>query len=186
MDEFVGAVWRGGASVIQLRGKTSSAKELVEYGMKLREVTRNRGLTLVVNDRLDVALAIGADGIHVGQDDLPVSVIRRLAPKGFLVGLSAGNEIELKVAQDAQPDYLGVGPIFHTLSKSDAGDPLGVQRFTHLFGKARAIAPVVAIGGIAADNVGQLWQIGVDGVAVISAVLHAHDWEQACVNLVNG
>ncbi|MCY0884656.1 MAG: thiamine phosphate synthase [Firmicutes bacterium] len=185
MPAFVAEVARGGATVLQLRGKTTPIPELVRYGEALGEEARRHGLLYLVNDRLDVALATGADGVHVGQEDLPPAAVRRVAP-GLLLGLSVGSLEELARSRTGPaPDYLGVGPVFPTGSKADAGPVIGVEGL-------RAIAaawpgmPVVAIGGIQPANVAAVWAAGVAGVAVISAVSTTADPEAACRALLQG
>lgn len=185
IESFAAAVKAGGATVIQLRGKTASGRELVEYGSRLREATRRHGLGLIVNDRVDVALAISADGVHLGQEDIPVALARRLAPH-LTVGLSVGSLAELPLSRADRPDYFGIGPVYRTSSKADAGEALGLAAFAALRRAAREAGPVVAIGGIDRHNVGPLWELGVDGVAVISAVVGAADWAQACRDLRAG
>jgi thiamine-phosphate pyrophosphorylase len=183
LPPFCQAVAQGGATVIQLRGKSSTARELADYGRALKAEVHRHGMALVVNDRLDVALAIGADGVHVGQEDLAVQDVRRLA-SGLWVGLSVSDVLEIPRDPANWPDYFGVGPVFVTASKPDAGLPLGVSGLRAIAQRARTIAPVVAIGGIGPDNVASVWDAGVDGVAVISAVIHARDREKACRALV--
>ncbi|MCY0863313.1 MAG: thiamine phosphate synthase [Sulfobacillus sp.] len=185
LGAFCREVRQGGATVIQLRGKTRSTRELVTYGRALRVETRRHGLSLIVNDRTDVALAIQADGVHVGQDDMPVRDVRRMAP-GLTVGLSVSAPEEIPAQPADWPDYFGVGPVYATSSKDDAGDPLGVEGLRSLWQECRRIAPVVAIGGITPTNVGPLWQLPVAGVAVISAVVLAPDKKLACRQLISG
>ncbi len=169
----------GGATVVQLRGKHSSGLELFRYGMAFRDATRQTGLGLVVDDRADVAVAVGADGVHVGQDDLPLDAIRQFAPD-LAIGLSVGTYDELTTARSLRPDYIGMGPIYPTLSKLDAGSTLGIKGFQALCREAHTVAPVIAIGGIQASNVGPVWRAGANGIAVISAVMSASDRAAAC------
>lgn len=184
VDAFCADVKRGGASVIQLRGKRTPIRDLMAFGQAVRVSTERHGLSFIVNDRADVALALSADGLHLGQDDLPVSDARKIAPR-LTVGLSVGSVAELERARSVQPDYLGVGPVYRTLSKDDAGEPLGLERFAALWAEARKVAPVVAIGGLTASNVQPLWQLGVEGIAVISFVMEASNWFEACRQLLS-
>jgi thiamine-phosphate diphosphorylase len=163
----------GGATVIQLRNKTASTRTLVEEGVVLRALTRERGALLIVNDRIDVALAVDADGAHVGQADMPVAVARQLLGPERILGVSAGNLQEAAEAVLAGADYLGVGPIYATGSKADAGLPVGTALLQEL--ATRYSLPLVAIGGISAENVGEVIRAGATGVAVISAVVCADD-----------
>src|SRR5256712_1422602 len=140
----------GGATVIQLRDKTASTRVLIEEGLALRTLTRERGALLIVNDRLDVALAVEADGAHVGQDDMPATLARRLLGPERILGVSAATWQEAEEAVAAGADYLGVGPIYPSRGKADAGPATGVQLLTEL--AARYAIPLVAIGGISATN----------------------------------
>ncbi|MCY0879571.1 MAG: thiamine phosphate synthase [Firmicutes bacterium] len=180
---FCEALAAGGATIVQLRGKRASGRELVTFGLILRRETRRTGLGLIVNDRVDIALAIEADGVHVGQEDIPVPLVRRLAPQ-LVIGLSVGSREELAVARAHRPDYIGMGPVYPTASKADAGPALGVEAFKALRAEAADVAPVVAIGGIGPENVDAVWQAGADGIAVISAVMGADDKREACRRLV--
>lgn len=181
---FCQIIQRGGATVVQLRGKNSTGLELFQYAKELRAATRLVSLHFIVNDRLDIALAADADGVHLGQHDIPVNVARRLAPT-LAIGLSMGNVEELTVARRVEPDYLGVGPVYPTASKQDAGSALGVEGFRSLTTEAKTVAPVVAIGGIQPDTVDAVWRAGADGIAVISAVMAASNRTQTCQQLLS-
>lgn len=183
VPSLCGALRAGGATVVQLRGKHSDGKELIRYGKAFRRATWETGLLLIVNDRVDIAMVVAADGVHVGQEDIPVAEVRRLSPT-LMVGLSVGTEDELQVAAGAQPDYIGMGPVYPTPSKQDAGKPLGIMGFSQLSQRARKVAPVVAIGGIAVSNAQAVWDSGADGLAVISAVMSAADKRAACQALL--
>jgi thiamine-phosphate pyrophosphorylase len=163
----------GGATVIQLRNKTASTRVLIEEAWVLRTLTRERGALLIVNDRIDVALAVEADGAHVGQDDMPVAFARRLLGLHRILGVSAANREEAEAAVVEGADYLGVGPIFPSLGKSDAGPATGVHLLTELANRYKT--PLVAIGGITAENALEVIQAGASGVAVITAVVYAED-----------
>jgi thiamine-phosphate pyrophosphorylase len=163
----------GGATVIQLRDKTATTRTLVEEGQALRALTRERGALLIVNDRIDVALAIDADGAHVGQDDMPVVLARKLLGPDRLLGVSAGNLQEARVAVAGGADYLGVGPIYATDTKADAGEPIGLPLLTELANRYNT--PLIAIGSIKAENTAAVLRAGALGIAVISAVVSAED-----------
>ncbi|HLI89195.1 MAG TPA: thiamine phosphate synthase [Ktedonobacteraceae bacterium] len=173
MLSVASAALDGGATVIQLRDKTATTRTLVEEGQALRALTRERGALLIVNDRVDVALAVEADGAHVGQDDLPVTVARRLLGPERILGVSAASIGEAEEAVAGGADYLGVGPIFPTLGKADAGPATGVALLTEL--AQRYTLPLVAIGGITAENAAATLHAGACGVAVITAVVAADD-----------
>lgn len=163
----------GGATVIQLRDKTASTRRLIEEGQALRRLTRERGVLLIVNDRVDVALALDADGAHVGQDDMPAAMARELLGPNRLLGVSAGNLEEASGAVSAGADYLGVGPVYATRAKADAGPETGPQLVREI--ATRYDVPLVGIGGITPENAGDVIREGAAGVAVITAVVAADD-----------
>ena len=163
----------GGATVIQLRDKIASTRVLIEEGLALRALTRERGALLIVNDRVDVALAVEADGAHVGQDDMPAGLARQLLGPDRILGVSAANMEEAEEATAGGADYLGVGPIFPSPGKADAGPATGVHLLTEL--AKRYTIPLIAIGGITAENAAEVVRAGAAGVAVITAVVYAED-----------
>ncbi|MDR7483041.1 MAG: thiamine phosphate synthase [Armatimonadota bacterium] len=163
----------GGATAIQLRDKAAPARELVEVGRRLGALCRGQGVLFIVNDRADVAVACEADGVHVGEDDLPVPAARRLLGPGRIVGASAGT-LEAAVRAEAEgADYLGVGSVFATGTKADAGEAIGVDALARIVRAVRV--PVVGIGGITVENAAQVVRAGAAGVAVISAVVAQPD-----------
>src|SRR5688500_16531154 len=166
------AAARGGATMVQLRLKDADARSLVEVA---RMLVQALPVPVVVNDRVDVALAAGAAGVHLGVDDLPVSAARAIVPDGFLIGVSVGADAE--VAGAAGADYAGIGPVFGTASKADAGVAIGLDEFARL--QARTGLPAVGIGGVTAANAGAVIAAGASGVAVISALFGARDPETA-------
>ena len=176
--EVAEAAIRGGADVIQLRDKTAGSGELYRIAVALREATRDANVPFIVNDRLDIALAVDADGLHVGQDDLPAAVARRLLGPGKLLGVSAETPEEALRAEEDGADYLGVGPIFEARgTKADAGAPKGPGMIAPIRGCCRL--PIVAIGGIKAGNARSVREAGADAVAVISDIVGADDIAQA-------
>ena len=166
---LVVAAERGGATGVQLRLKQATASDLARIGRALLEQIR---IPLIINDRLDVALAIGAQGVHLGPDDIPVSLARRIAPPGFIIGASVGTESELE--NGALADYWGVGPWAATGTKRDAGIALGAAGFARIAARA-GTRPCVAIGGIQPDDVAAALAAGAAGVAVVSGILGAED-----------
>jgi thiamine-phosphate pyrophosphorylase len=162
------AAVHGGATCVQLRLKDVAARDLVSIA---GELVRTLGVPVIVNDRTDVAIAAGAAGVHLGSDDMPVSAARAIAPPGFIIGASVGNDDEVPLSAGA--DYVGIGPVFATGSKHDAGTPIGPGEFTRL-SVATGIA-AVAIGGINAANARSAIDAGAAGVAVISSVFGATD-----------
>jgi thiamine-phosphate pyrophosphorylase len=180
--EVVRAALRGGAPAVQLRWKDAAAREMATLGRALLRETRAAGALLLVNDRLDVALAIGAEGAHLGQDDLPAAAARALAPPGFLIGVSAETlDLARRAAGDGA-DYVGVGPVYATGSKADAGDAVGIERVREV--AAGAGIPVVGIGGIDGARAAQVLGAGAAGVAVIGAVMRAADPRRAAAALL--
>jgi len=174
MDDVVVAALEAGAPAIQLRDKHATARELFEQAVRLRALTARFGALLFVNDRLDVALAAGADGVHLGPDDIPIAAARRAVPRPFLIGYSTDDPATAAHAVAAGADYIGCGAVFGTSSKADvASERIGPEGVAAV---ARAVdVPVVAIGGISTENVHQLADTGAAGVAVIGAVMGAAD-----------
>jgi len=185
-DELVADAIAGGVGVVQLREKDRSARERYELGQELRELTREAGVTFIVNDRVDLAQALDADGVHLGDDDLSVSVARDLLGDDALIGRSVSTVEDAREAAAAGADYLGVGAVFATGSKDDIDDD------EHAVGTDRVAAiadavdiPFVGIGGITAENATEVVQAGADGVAVITAITRADDPAAATANLVD-
>jgi thiamine-phosphate pyrophosphorylase len=166
--ERAAAAARGGATCIQLRLKDVSARDLAGLAA---ELIRSIGVPVIINDRADVALAVGAAGVHLGADDIPVSAVRSFAPPGFIIGASVGSDDEVRNAKGA--DYVGIGPVYATGSKKDAGKAIGVDGFSRL-----AVAtglPAVAIGGITPANARAVIEAGAVGIASIASVFGATD-----------
>ena len=170
--ERTAAAVRGGATCVQLRLKNATPREVVDVA---RALIATVSVPVIVNDRADIALAAGAAGVHVGEADLPVVAIRRFAPSGFLIGASLGGERELENAKDA--DYVGIGPLFSSGSKHDAGDAIGIAGFKRLM--ALCDLPAIAIGGITPERVPQIMEAGAAGVAAINAIFKGADPEGA-------
>ena len=173
LREVVLAAVEGGVTAVQLRRKDHSARAFVEETRALVAELRPRGIPLIVNDRVDVALAAGADGVHVGQDDLPAADVRRMVGEDRIVGLSVTNVSEAIAVDPAIVDYAGIGPVFATPTKPDAAPPLGLAG-------TRAVCdvltvPAVGIGGIGLTNATDVLTTGVAGIAVISAICGADD-----------
>ncbi|MDE2889401.1 MAG: thiamine phosphate synthase [Gemmatimonadota bacterium] len=172
----------GGAGAVQYRQKSGHTRDMIETARAMREICARSGVSLIVNDRVDVALAAEADGVHLGQDDFPVVLARNLLGAGRIIGVSAGNPDEARKGIADGADYVGFGPIFPTGSKSDAGEAKGLEKLADF---ARAVrAPVIAIGGIGAENAAGVMRSGAHGIAVISAVCCQADPEAATRNLV--
>ncbi len=162
---------RGGAACIQVREKKASARELYRLSRQLRILTRASNVTLIINDRLDVALAVEADGVHLGQDDLPAEAAKSLLPQGMLLGVSVENPRQARQAREAGASYLGVGAVFSTRTKPDAGEPIGLSALAEICSSTDL--PVVGIGGIHAGNARAVIEAGASGVAVVSCLMAA-------------
>lgn len=171
----------GGVTVIQLREKDRPLRDVIPEAMELRALCRERNVPFIVNDRVDVALLLDADGVHVGQDDLPASDVRRLIGPGKIIGVSAGSLEEARWAVEQGAEYLGVGPIYATATKLDAGDAVGTALIEKL-AKAYGL-PMVGIGGIGRDNAGAVIRAGADGIAVVSAITRQADSKAAAAAL---
>jgi thiamine-phosphate pyrophosphorylase len=175
-DDIVADAIDGGVGVVQLREKDRTARERYELGRELRTLTREAGVTFVVNDRVDIAQALDADGVHLGDDDLPVSVARDLLGDDALIGRSVSTVEDAEAAAAAGADYLGVGAVFPTGSKDDIDDDeyaVGTDRVAAI---AEAVdIPFVGIGGVTAENATEVIEAGADGVAVITAITKADD-----------
>ncbi|HET8654186.1 MAG TPA: thiamine phosphate synthase [Longimicrobiaceae bacterium] len=181
--DVVRAALQGGAPSIQLRAKSVSTRETVELGRRLLTETRTAGALLFVNDRIDVALALGADGVHLGDDDLPLPDAVRLAPPGFLIGRSVETPDQARAATRHGAAYLGVGTVFPTPSKLDTGEAIGLAGVASV--RAATALPLVAIGGIDAENAAAVVKAGADGIAVIRAVLQAPEPDRAARELIH-
>lgn len=158
----------GGADTIQFRQKAGSTRKLVESAQTVQAVCAARDVSLIVNDRADIALAVGAVGAHFGQDDLPITIGRRILPSRMIIGASARTEEKILEAISAGADYIGFGPIYQTSSKPDAELPKGIEVLQQMCETAQC--PVIAIGGIAAETAYEVIRAGAHGIAVISAV----------------
>jgi thiamine-phosphate pyrophosphorylase len=157
---------RAGVKVVQYREKNKSSREMFEEALKLRSICRK--ITFLVNDRVDIALAVGADGVHLGQDDMPLTIARKILGKKMLIGFTVHNLKEALLAQKQGADYLGVSPIFPTGTKSDAGKPIGIAALKAI--RKRVRIPIVALGGINLKNAKSVIDAGADQLCAISAV----------------
>ena len=173
LTDVVHGALDGGARAVQLRNKGDTARELLRHGEPLRALTERYAALLFVNDRLDVALAVGADGVHVGPDDPPVEAVRAAAPPGFLVGCSADDPEVARAAQACGASYIGCGTVFRTTTKPDAGEVIGVEGVAHVV--ETVTIPVVAIGGITAARAPRVAATGAAGVAVVGEIMRSAD-----------
>lgn len=162
----------GGVTLVQLREKTLSSRDFYATALAVRAICRQRHVPLIINDRVDIALAVDADGVHVGQDDIPADVVRRILGPDKILGVSAGSLPQALAAIDAGADYLGVGAMRATGTKTDA-HLTSMAQLAEI--RARVRLPIVVIGGIGRDNAYGFAQMGIDGLAVVSAIVAQPD-----------
>lgn len=167
----------GGVTMVQLREKVATTRAFIEEARALKRLLSDHGVPLIINDRADIALAVGADGVHVGQTDLPVAAVRALVGPDRLIGLSITDAEQMGREDAGAADYLGIGPLHPQKTKPDAATPLGFGGFAKL--RRMTAKPVLAIGGIKPDDVPMLVEEGASGVAVVSAIMAAEDPEAA-------
>jgi thiamine-phosphate pyrophosphorylase len=174
VEDVVRQALEAGAPAIQLRDKNADAAGLFAQARRLLRLTRRHGALLFVNDRLDVAMAARADGVHLGPDDLPVGAARAIAPRGFLIGFSADDPAAARHAVDAGADYIGCGAVFGTSTKPEAaGESIGIDQLDRV---TRAVpVPVVGIGGIGPGNIHEIAATHAAGAAVVGAVMAAEE-----------
>jgi len=179
-EEIVAEGIAGGASVIQLREKWMSPRELYPVALRIRQLTREAGVVFVVNDSVELALAVGADGVHLGQDDMPLPLARKVAAGRLVIGVSTHTLDEARAASEEGADYVGFGPVYRTGTK-DAGEPRGPDKLRLV--REEVGGAIVAIGGIDATNALEALEAGADAVAVISAVTGADDMRRAAAEI---
>lgn len=172
----------GGVKAVQLRGKNLSARELLRIGEKLRRLTEERSVKLFVNDRIDVAMTLDADGIHLGQTSLPVTLVRKISGGRFMIGVSTHNLREAREAEAGGADFITFGPVFETSSKLAFGPPVGLRKLANVTREIKI--PVFAIGGIKIGDVKRVVESGGRGVAVISAILCSGSVNAAAAGMV--
>lgn len=180
IEEAVEQAVKGGCTVVQLREKDCSSLEFYETALRVKKITDQYKIPLIINDRVDIALAVNADGVHVGQDDLPAASVRRILGEDKVIGVSAGNVREAVKAREDGADYLGVGAMHATSTKTDA-DVTTVEELKKI--REMVDLPIVAIGGMNKQTLPELKGTGVDGIAVVSAVIAADDIERAASEL---
>lgn len=172
---------RGGTTVIQLREKDCSSREFYELGLRVKKITDAYHAPLIINDRVDIALAVGAAGVHVGQGDLPCKVVREMVGPDMIVGVSAATLEEAVRAEQDGADYLGVGAMYATATKTDTR-PVSMEELLKI--RAAVKIPIVVIGGINKQTLGNFKGTGVDGLAVVSAIVAQPDPEAAARELL--
>ena len=173
---------RGGVRAVQLRDKGASTKELYEAAYELRRLTSRYGAKLFINDRADVALAVDADGVHIGSSSLPLYKVRRLLGERKLIGVSCHNQTQAITAQEMGADFITFGPVYHTPSKAEYGEPVGLAKLATVAELLQI--PVFALGGVKQENCAEAVACGVRGVALISGILSAAEPREAAKRLL--
>ena len=171
--EIVAAAVAGGVSCIQLREKSCGTREFLNEALALQPLLKSRNIPLIINDRLDIALAIEADGVHLGQSDMPIGMARKIAGNSLIIGISAESVDDALRAEQEGADYIGISPVFSTPTKTDIAPPLGLEGVRQI--RALVDIPLVGIGGINSDNAESVLAAGADGIAVVSAIVSAAD-----------
>ena len=179
--DIVKAAVNGGVTCVQLREKDCSTLEFIEQALSIKEYLSARGIPLIINDRIDVAQAVKADGIHLGQTDMPLDMARAIVEDSMLIGISAESLEDAIEAEKGGADYLGVSPIYATPTKTDTAPPLGLEGLRQI--RAAVKIPLVGIGGLNRENAAEVIRNGADGVAVVSAIVAAGDPEAAAAEL---
>ncbi len=169
IDKAVG----GGATLVQLRSKKLSSRHFLELALQTSEVLRRKNIPFIINDRLDIALASDADGVHLGQEDLPLHLARKLLGRHRIIGITVNMISEAIEAEAGGANYLGVGPVFFTATKERLKPVLGLERLKAI--RKKVGIPILAVGGINAQNAAEVMATGVDGIAVVSAILGSKD-----------
>jgi thiamine-phosphate pyrophosphorylase len=169
LAEIVGEAVSGGVTCVQLREKLCGTREFIDQARQLKALLQPAGIPLIIHDRIDVALAVEADGIHLGQQDMAIADARLLAGPGMLIGISAESLEDAIRAERQGADYIGISPVFATMTKADAAPPLGLEGVRRI--REAVMLPLVGIGGITEDNAGAVVAAGADGVAVVSAII---------------
>ena len=164
---------KGGIKVIQLREKDLSTRKLLEMAQWMRDITKEYGAKLFINDRVDIALSVEADGVHLGQNSIPVYAVRKISEEKLLIGVSTHGIDEAIEAEKGGADFITLGPIYETPSKLKYGNPIGIDTLRKV--KSKISIPVLAIGGIKLDKVLEVMEAGADGIALISAILKAEN-----------
>ena len=179
--EIVTAAVNGGVTVVQLREKDCSTREFIEQALSIKEFLKARNVPLIINDRIDVAQAIEADGVHLGQTDMPLERAKQILGQAMIIGISAESLQDAIAAEKGGADYLGVSPIYATPTKTDTAPALGLKGLREIHAAVRL--PLVGIGGLNKENSAEVIRSGADGVAVVSAIVAAQDPEAAAREL---
>jgi thiamine-phosphate pyrophosphorylase len=183
LTHAVEAALRGGVKAVQLREKDLSSRGLYEAALEMRSLTARHGARLFINDRIDIALATGADGVHLGGESMPVSAARKVLGKEKLIGVSCHGRESALAAQEEGADFITFGPVFYTPSKARYGEPVGLAALQETAGLLSI--PVFALGGIKKQNIAEVMARGACGIALISAIIAAEDPEREAAELLS-
>lgn len=181
LEQVVKSALEGGVTLVQVREKNCSTREFIEIAESMHALCRQFDVPLIINDRVDVAMAVDAEGVHLGQSDMPVKRARAILGTGKIIGLSVESVEDARQAEDEDVDYLGVSPIFFTPTKTDLQRELGIEGLRQI--KAFSRRPLVGIGGLSASNAAAVIRAGADGIAVVSAICAADDPKTAAEQL---
>jgi len=182
LPDVVEAALKGGVRSVQLREKDLSSRELYELAYTLRNLTRKYAARLIINDRVDIALAVDADGVHLGLNSIPIHRVRRLLGSSRLIGLSCHNQVNAIMAQENGADFITFGPVYYTPSKANYGKPVGIDNLeavSHLLN-----IPIFALGGIKKVNIQEVIAAGASGIALVSAIIAADDPEKEAAEML--
>ncbi|MDN5291584.1 MAG: thiamine-phosphate pyrophosphorylase [Anaerophaga sp.] len=182
LREVLEKALKGGVSMVQIREKEASTREFIREVLDIKVLLKRYNIPLIINDRVDVALATDADGVHLGQNDMPWQMARRLIGADKIIGLSIESADQIEEANAADIDYIGISPVFTTPTKKELAKGLGLEETTRIAKLSRH--PAVAIGGIKPENAREVLQTGVDGISVVSAICSAPDPEKASRELL--
>jgi thiamine-phosphate pyrophosphorylase len=179
--QIVEAALRGGVTCVQFREKTCSTREFITQALSIKDHLKRYNVPLIINDRVDIALAVNADGVHLGQSDMPIETAKAILKDSMIIGISAESLKNAVQAEKDGADYIGVGSIYATSTKTDTASPLGLEGLREI--RRSVKIPLVGIGGLNRENAGEVINNGADGVAVVSAIVAAHDPEKAAGEL---
>ena len=176
-QQIVEAALRGGVTCVQLREKTCSTREFITQALFIKDHLKRHNVPLIINDRVDIALAVNADGVHLGQSDMPIEMAKAILKDSMIIGISAESLKNAVQAEKDGADYIGVGPIYATSTKTDTASPFGLEGLREI--RRSVKIPLVGISGLNRENAGEVINNGADGVAVVSAIVAADDPEKA-------
>lgn len=182
IEDIVKEAVEGGVTMVQLREKDIATRDFIALALRLKDVLKPYGVPLIINDRVDVALASGAEGVHIGQSDMPYAIARKLLGPSKIIGLSVENFEQIEEANSLDVDYIGVSPVFATPTKTDTAEPFGLDGLRKAV--RMSVHPTVAIGGMNEHAAADVMACGTDGIAVVSAIVCAPDPKESSKNLL--